>query len=280
MRRGFAAAFALLLLAGACRPSGSGDVPMLTEFYRTVDGQQLRAVRIGVAGPALPLRPAVLLLHGGDFTNGSPDEVFASARRFAAAGFLAYAIEYRLSDSLTTPLDALEDVCVALRWTRRHPGVDSSRVAIYGVGAGGQLAASTVTVGCPESAPDRGADALLLVSPALQVESNSQFTALLRDRATAADLSPVLRMNNAPPPTHIAHGAEDAVTPLTGSQMFCLRAVRLGATCDLRVYQGLGHRLAPPPARAGERPAPDAAAVTDAITAQVEFLRARWQPPE
>lgn len=279
MTRAATLALALLLLAGACRPRGSGDIPMLTEYYRSVEARSLRAVRIGLVGPTQPLRPAVLLLHGGDFTTGSPDEVFAAARRFAAAGFVAYAIEYRLSDSLTTPLDALEDVCTALGWVRRHAGVDSTRVALYGVAAGGQLAASTVTVGCPESAPARGADALLLVSPALQVEFNERFGALLRDRATAAELSPLLRMSSAPPPTLIAHGAEDAVTPLEGAQLFCLRAVRLGATCDLRVYQGLGHRLAPPPARAGDRPSPDATAVTDAITAQVEFLRARWQPP-
>ena len=44
--------------------------------------------------------PAVLVIHGGGFTGGSPTsepEAVTSAQQLAAAGYIAFAIEYRLA---------------------------------------------------------------------------------------------------------------------------------------------------------------------------------------
>lgn len=236
--------------------------------------------RFGVFRDTVP-RPAVLLLHGGGWVAGEPSWVFPSAQVFAERGFVAIAVQYRLSDSLRTPIEALADVCTALRWTRLNAdslGVDSNRVAIYGVSAGGHLAAATATVGCPDAVADRGADALLLLSPALDVERDGHFGRILRGRATAQEMSPVANVRQTMPPTWIVQGAEDTLTPLSGAQKFCLLVVQARSTCDLRVYEGLGHLLTRQLADQENNFDPDPLARADGLRHQANALMQLWKP--
>ena len=271
----------IALLVAACRPSLEPE-PRLdaSAAYAVAGDDTLRVFRFGTFADTVP-RPAVLLLHGGGWSAGEPQWVFPQAQAFANAGFVALAVQYRLSDSLRTPIEALADVCAALRWTRLLAdslGVDSTRVAIYGVSAGGHLAASTVTVGCPDAAADRGADALLLLSPALDVERDAHFGRLLRGRASASDVSPVNGGRAVMPPTIIVQGAEDTLTPLSGAQRFCIQVVRARATCDLRVYEGLGHLLTRQLEEQEQTFDPDPVARADGLRHQVESLRRLWRP--
>lgn len=207
--------------------------------------------------------------------------MYPVAAAFAAAGFEAFAVQYRLSDSVTTPLEAIADVCTALHWTRLHAdslGVDPERVALVGASAGGHLAASTVTIGCPEAIPDRGADALLLLSPAVDVEGDSNFARLLRGRATARDVSPAANGRAGMPPTVLVQGEDDALTPLAGAQRFCLLIAAQRQTCDLRVYDGLGHLLSRGGRAPQGPPQPDPVAIADALQHQVRFLQRLWLP--
>lgn len=224
-------------------------------------------------------RPAVLLLHGGGWSAGEPSWVYAAAAAFAEGGFEAFAVQYRLSDSVTTPLEAIADVCTALRWTRVQAdslGVDASRVAIYGVSAGGHLAASTVTIGCPEALAEHGADALLLLSPAVDVENDAHFGRLLRGRATSAEVSPVRNARAGMPPTVLVQGADDSLTPLRGAQRFCLLLATQRQACDLRVYDGLGHLLTRNLAEQENAFDPDPQARADALRHQVRWLQQLW----
>lgn len=282
---GVRAAMLSLLAATVGCPAPLRSVPEPTPAaivpYAVAGGDTLHLHRF--APPARTssdsVRPAVLLLHGGGWSAGDPTWVYGAAAAFAAAGFESFAVEYRLSDSLRTPLEAIADVCAALRWTRLRAdslGVDSSRVAMYGVSAGGHLAASTVTVGCPDAVADRGADALLLLSPAVDVERDGHFGRILRGRATAREVSPVANVRAQMPPTVLVQGAEDTLTPLSGAQRFCLALATLRVTCDLRVYDGLGHLLTRNLAEQENAYDPDPLARADALRHQVEFLRTLW----
>lgn len=269
------------LLTTACRPQLAAlPLPAATAAYAVAADDSLRVFRFGVFADSIP-RPAVLLLHGGGWSAGAPTSVFPAARAFADAGFVAFAVQYRLSDSLRTPVESLADVCAALRWTRLLAdslGVDSNRVAVYGVASGGHLAASTATIGCPEAINEPGADALLLLSPALDVASDSQLTRLLRGRASAAELSPVNAVRAAMPPTFVVQGSDDRVTPLTGAQRFCLLVVRTRATCDLRIYEGLGHLLTAQLDDQSGQSRPDPLASNDALRHLVQALVRLWSP--
>jgi len=240
---------AVLCLAAPSLPVAASDVqaPVETpqvETYRQVDGHALRAYVFAPEGPASGA--AILLFHGGGWSMGDAEWVYPAARRFAALGLTAVAVEYRLTGKGVTPIDALSDTCAAFAWVRRQAdelGIDVHRVAGYGVSAGGQLVAAAATVGCQDVGAAGRPDALLLWSPALDVSGDHWFERQLQGKAAATAYSPAQHVGPDTPATSIVQGDRDTLTPLRGAQSFCHRVETLGERCDLHVYQGLGHLL-------------------------------------
>src|SRR5260370_28813873 len=85
-------------------------------------------------------RPAIVVIHGGGWLEGDKSS-FASRQNgvpgnivdFAALGFVAVTINYRLSGDAPFPA-ALEDCKCAARWLRAHaPGyhIDPDRIGAY-----------------------------------------------------------------------------------------------------------------------------------------------------
>jgi acetyl esterase/lipase len=275
------AALTLALAAGAigCASAPAPAAPAVapheprTFVYREVDGVQLHAyVFAPVAHETAKPTNAILLFHGGGWSSGSPAWTFATARRFAAAGLVAIAVQYRLSEGAVTPIEALGDACAAFAWTREHAerlGV-TGRVAGYGVSAGGHLVAATTTVGCAQDGV--GPEALLLWSPALDLAADGWFARLLQGRAGAVDYSPVEHVRESTPPTCIVHGDRDTLTPLSGIQRFHDRLVALGGVCQLNVYPGVGHLLTRNLANQESDYDPDPEARADGIQKHLVFL--------
>ncbi len=273
MRRPTSTVAALVLLGLAAPAAGqSADPrPSFARVYRVVTGDSLRAHVFLPSGRGTGA--AILLFHGGGWSDGSPEWTFPTARRFADSGLVAIAVQYRLSDGDVTPLDALTDACAALAWTRARAtdlGV-SGRIAGYGVSAGGHLIAATATVGCPDGVA--GPDALLLWSPALDLVHDRWFVGQLRGRGTAADLSPARHVGPGTPQTSIVHGERDTLTPVAGARRYCAALTALGRACDLHVYTGLGHLLTRDLANQERDFDPDPAARADGIAQQHRFLR-------
>jgi acetyl esterase/lipase len=100
--------------------------------------------------------PAVLVVHGGNFRGGSPNgpDLKGCAQDLAAAGFIAFAIEYRLAPTGGLPgqvslgqfPDQTKDVTLAVRAARRDPRCNG-RVGVVGGSAGGYFAAYTASTG-------------------------------------------------------------------------------------------------------------------------------------
>jgi acetyl esterase len=90
--------------------------------------------------------PLVVYLHGGGFVNLSPDTHAKLTKHLAAGtGSIVLSVDYRLAPENPYPA-GLEDCLAAFRWARENAaslGADSSRVAIAGDSAGGNLAAAT-----------------------------------------------------------------------------------------------------------------------------------------
>jgi pimeloyl-ACP methyl ester carboxylesterase len=91
--------------------------------------------------------PAVVLAHG--FTGTRRDRLGPFAERFAAAGILALAFDYRgFGDSEGEPTDVaamgrqLQDWTAALAFARGLERVDADRVAVWGTSLGGGHALS------------------------------------------------------------------------------------------------------------------------------------------
>lgn len=93
--------------------------------------------------PANPVRPAIVLVHGGGWRSGSRDNLGAMAIRLAERGYVCAAISYRLSTEARYPA-AIHDVKAAVRWMRSHASfyhVNPHQIAVAGGSAGGQIAA-------------------------------------------------------------------------------------------------------------------------------------------
>ena len=132
------------------KPPAPGAVTVLRDLpYRAGPSKRWRldlAVPKGAGGKP---RPAVVVIHGGGWLEGDKSSFASRAHGtpgniedFAALGFVAATINYRLSGEAPFPA-ALEDCKCAVRWLRAHAAeynLDPQRVGAYGNSAGGHLA--------------------------------------------------------------------------------------------------------------------------------------------
>jgi acetyl esterase len=250
--------------------------------YKTVGSTELKAHIFLPTGPAKAKpRAAIILLHGGGWSTGSPEWMYGDAKRYAGLGMVAVAGEYRLSDQKdATPLDAMADVRDLIRWVRKNAAglaIDPHRIAAYGSSAGGHLAASAAVFPHPEENKISAVpDALVLISPAVSLLNDKWPQLLLGTLAEVKDISPAENVTKRLPPMVIIEGAADTETPLASVQHFCDRAKQVGGLCELHVYPKLGHILSRnlDPRAQEEGPFdPDPAAVQDAHAKEDEFLR-------
>lgn len=87
--------------------------------------------------------PVLLLIHGGGWRSGNKSMDVPMAQQIAAKGYIAAAVEYRLSPEALYPA-AVYDLKAAVRFLRANAAkynINSNKVAIAGSSAGGQLAA-------------------------------------------------------------------------------------------------------------------------------------------
>lgn len=96
-----------------------------------------------------PKRPAVLLIHGGGWRSGSKSHQVPMAQQLAADGYVAAAVEYRLSAEALYPA-GMYDVTEAIRFLKHQAavyGIDTTRVAVLGCSSGAQQASLLATTG-------------------------------------------------------------------------------------------------------------------------------------
>lgn len=278
-----------LCLLVALSPVGSSaaapqDAPEIL-VYKRAAGADLSAHVFHAPRTFKDPRPAIVLFHGGGWGIGSPEWVYGDARRFAELGAVTIAAQYRLSNHETgiTPLDAMDDACDVMRWTRRNSarlGIDAHRVAAFGVSAGGHLAAS-LAFHCKDA--DAIPSAQLLISPAVALGNDEYFQGLLGKRATARDNSPDEQMPVTPPPTIIFNGSLDNLTPIDGARRYCDRIKARGGACDLRVYENTGHLFTRKQPFSMDTYDPDPEAWKDVTTRGDAFLASHqllsgWRP--
>lgn len=87
--------------------------------------------------------PAILIVHGGGWRTGNRTQHYPLAQRLAALGYVCFTPEYRLSTEALYPA-GVYDLKAALRWVHAHAkqyGIDTSKIAVLGFSAGGELAA-------------------------------------------------------------------------------------------------------------------------------------------
>jgi acetyl esterase/lipase len=86
--------------------------------------------------------PTIVIIHGGGWQSGSPDNNSEFSQYMAAQGYSVLSIDYRLAPGYKFPAQ-IEDVRTAIAYIREHADeleVDVNRMALMGRSAGAHLA--------------------------------------------------------------------------------------------------------------------------------------------
>lgn len=202
-------------------------------------------------GEARGSSPAVLLLHGGAWQVGDRTHVAEAAQAFAAHGFVALCVEYRLTGEAPWPAQLL-DVHAAVRAVRAGAadlGIDPDALFLAGFSAGAHLAllaAAGANGAMTDDALHPGASEKIAgvaayFPPARLSAGDAELLGLTdpREIAAASPISHAAKL----PPTIIFCGDDDAITP-HGLSVELYEAIRSAATAsDLRLFGGLIHEF-------------------------------------
>ena len=128
------------------------DAVIRTEYL--VPGDPPVRVRVHRPADAEERLPAIVTVHGGGYVIGTYDMDDPLLDRWCPAlGVVGVSVDYRLAPETPFP-GPLEDCYAALRWAHDNAeelGVDREHIGIYGLSAGGGLAAALALL-----ARDRG----------------------------------------------------------------------------------------------------------------------------
>ncbi len=117
--------------------------------YREIGKRRLRLDVFHAKLNKSVLRPTILLIHGGGWRTGDKSLMFPLAEQLAAGGYTVVVPEYRRSIEAMYPA-AVHDLKSAIRWMREKSSeypIDTTRIAVMGCSAGGQLSALLGTTG-------------------------------------------------------------------------------------------------------------------------------------
>jgi acetyl esterase/lipase len=113
--------------------------------YAEAAGSQLHLDIYEPPEKSSDLRPAVVLIHGGGWTDFDKSTMRGMGQFLARAGFVAVSVDYRLFHGTENRWPAqLDDVQRAVRWLRASAGkygVNPDHIGAFGHSAGAQLAA-------------------------------------------------------------------------------------------------------------------------------------------
>ena len=189
--------------------------------------------------------PAVLLLHGGGWRNGSPQQMDVIARRLVGEGFVVFSASYRLAPETRYP-GQLEDVRAAFAWLAGRPEVDPTRIATWGYSAGAQLAlllglrtepgqprpSAVVAGGAPAALSLFDARSRLLVN----------YLGAPREEAPGiwTEASPVEWVSQDDPPAYLYHGKADGLVDIQHARLLASQLRESGVEVILDEVPG-GH---------------------------------------
>lgn len=137
---------ALAFLFGVMLTRAYAEEPLAVELKTDVEygkaGDEKLLLDLALPPKADKPRPAIIFIHGGGWTGGRKEDFTGFAKTFAADGYVAVSVNYRLAPKHVFPAQ-VEDCKCAVRWMRAHAdelGLDPMRIGALGGSAGGHLA--------------------------------------------------------------------------------------------------------------------------------------------
>jgi acetyl esterase/lipase len=230
-----------------------------TYAYGTDPKQQLDAYYI----PGKK-QPALVIIHGGYWYEGSKSDWTATSQWFAQRGYAVFSIGYRLNSQSGWTAQRT-DALSAIAWIKAHAtqfSTDPARVLLLGSSAGGQIATAVGTYGTGKNYI-RGVVALSPVASPYRAYNDGQAsgasaskqklrdnsTLLARCYPTKTDTTCWNRWSDAvvknhastgDAPMYLFHSKGDFV-PSTHSSDLCTALKAKNVSCTLTVVDGSGH---------------------------------------
>lgn len=216
--------------------------------------------------------PLVVFIHGGAWVEG--DKKDNPGLILAPLGFAVASLNYRLSSDALFPAQ-IYDCKAAIRYLRKHAteyGINPDKIGVWGVSAGGHLAALLGTSGNSDKLDGDlgnpgvssavqavldwcGPTDLLTISEQAGSKtkidfetSNGPVGKLLGGLQTekkelAREASPVTYVDKNDPPILIVHGDIDDLVPFAQSEELQDKLLAAGALSKLICVRGMGHSL-------------------------------------
>ena len=206
--------------------------------------------------------PCVVWFHGGGWRTG--DRKDNQAAWLAREGYVAASVDYRLSDEALFPAQ-IHDCKAAIRFLRANAEkyeIDPSRIGVWGLSAGGHLAAlmgSSAGVqelegnsGSPDHPSDvqavcdffGPADLTMALSPVKQeIDVVAQVLGgTPEEKPELARLaSPVSHVTPGDPPVLIVHGDKDPLLTIKHSERLCEALKNAGVEVEIVRVRNAGH---------------------------------------
>jgi acetyl esterase/lipase len=128
-------------LLRVARMPGSPEVSMTTLTYVKRGDDEPLALDVYRRNRNLPPAPLVIVVHGGSWIAGSRSELPALNSYLASRGYVVATVTYRLAPANPFPAQT-QDLNAAIDYLKQHAGslgIDSTRIALVGRSAGGQI---------------------------------------------------------------------------------------------------------------------------------------------
>ena len=226
-------------------------MPDEIRIYKRKDSKELKAhIFLPERDADKELYPALTFFHPGGWTMGEPMWGYEICSHYASKGMVAISFQYRLSSiGGYSPVDALEDVKSAIRWTRKNADdlkIDTNKVAAGAISAGAHLATCAASIEGHDDPEDDISispvpDALALQSACLNTVILDEFTSLLQGREKPENLSPLHLLKAGMPPMCLIHGKADNLVPFESVKEYAEKSIAMGNRCDLHPFEGTDH---------------------------------------
>lgn len=197
-------------------------------------------------------KPVIVFFHGGSWSEGQPSWHFAACRKYAARGWVACSVEYRIYGSQgTLPFAAVMDARSAIRWLRQHGdelNIDTGRIVATGNSAGGHLVLAAALADQWNEKTDQlrysPVPNVLLVNSGVY-DLTDEKTAWIRKDLKNIDLvkgiSPNELVRKHLPPALLIHSAVDQNVPYASAQKFAALMETAGNAVEFKTLEQGGH---------------------------------------
>ncbi len=247
---------AMTLIFSSCGETAVlAEIPSGGVVYKTVDEKELK---LEFLAPTELKRksPAVIVLHGGGWVSGTPEDF---TRDFSLlcdalrdAGVMVIPVEYRLAGGgggWRNCLDDCEDALSFICENARDYGIDPENIGVIGYSAGGQLALMTaietrnqvkycVSMSGPTCLSDNSESPFY--SESLNYYLEMIFPA--DDQIGMYQASPVIRVNRRCQSEFLlVYGTGDKVVLPAHAETFLREVDTFGIPAELLMFDGLTH---------------------------------------